>query len=399
MPSLLKDKRIVLGVTGSIACYKAADLASKLTQEGALVDTVMTRSATEFISPLTFTSLTHRPTITDMFAQDSPQAIQHVFLAREADILVIAPATAHVIARLAHGLADDFLTTTALATKAPILVAPAMDVNMYQNVATRDNVEILKKRGFTFAGPAMGRMASGETGLGRMVEVPELIEHISLVLGRTGDLAGRRVVVTAGGTQEPIDPVRVVTNRSSGKMGYALACAARDRGASVTLVTAPTSLAAPVGVEVVQVMTAAQMRDAVLDAVKDCDVLVMAAAVADYTPMETSAQKVKKGAGKWTLEMVKTPDILSEAKGGFIKVGFAAETHDLIANAKEKLTRKGLHLIAANDVTDPAGGFSSEGNRVTLIDADGNQEELPLMSKYDVAHHILGRVVKLLQAR
>jgi phosphopantothenoylcysteine decarboxylase/phosphopantothenate--cysteine ligase len=394
MSSLLKNKRIVLGVTGSIASYKAADLASKLTQEGALVHVVLTRSAQEFVSPITFTSLTHQPTVTEMFAANSPQAIQHVSLARDGDILVIAPATAHV-----HGLADDMLTTTALATTAPILVAPAMDANMYENPVTQENVDILLKRGITIAGPAIGRMASGEVGLGRMLEVPELLEHICLILGRDGDLARRSIVVTAGGTQEPIDPVRMVANRSSGKMGFAVARAARDRGASVTLITAPTALPCPVGMNVVYVTTAEEMRDAVSDAVSGCDALVMAAAVADYRPTDESPQKIKKGAETWTLEMVKTPDILSEVKGDFVKVGFAAETDNTITNAREKLAKKGLQLIAANDVTDPEGGFSSDDNRITLIDAEGKTEELPLLPKYDVAHRILDRVVRLIPSR
>ncbi len=399
MSSLLENKRIVLGVAGGIACYKAADLASKLTQEGAQVDVVMTRSAVQLISPLTFSSLTHRPAVTEMFGPASSQAIRHISLAHEADILVIAPATAHVIARLAHGLADDLLTTTALATRAPILVAPAMDAHMYENPATQENVETLRKRGIAIAGPARGRMASGQVGLGRMVEVPELMEHIAIVLGRSGDLAGRRIVVTAGGTQEPIDPVRVVTNRSSGRMGYAIARAARDRGASVTLVAAPTALPDPAGVETVHVVTAEEMRAAVASAVRNCDALLMAAAVADYRPAESSPQKMKRGADAWTLEMVRTSDILAEARGDFIRVGFAAETENLVANARKKLAAKGLHLIVANDVTDPEGGFSSENNRVTLIDAEGHAEALPLMPKYDVAHRVLDRVAGLIARR
>ena len=399
MASLLKDKRIVLGVTGSIACYKAADLASKLTQEGALVDVVMTNAAQEFIAPLTFTSLTHRPTITAMFDHNSPQAIQHVFLAHEADILVIAPATANVIAKLTHGLADDMLTATALATRAPILIAPAMDANMYEAQPTQENVDRLRCRGVTIVGPAVGRMASGHVGRGRMVEVSELVETILIALGRNGDLAGRHIVVTAGGTQEPLDPVRAVTNRSSGKMGYAIAQAARDRGASVILISAPTALPAPVGVQVINIMTAAEMRDAVSKAVPKCDALIMAAAVADYRPAKFSQQKLKKGDETWSLEMVKTADILNEVQGNFVKVGFAAETENVLENAREKLAKKHLHLIVANDVTDPEGGFASDRNRVILVDDKGGVETLPLLSKYEVAHHILDKVVKLITSR
>ena len=399
MPDVLEGKRVLLGVTGSIACYKAVDLASKLTQVGAMVDVIMTRAATEFVTPLSFRSLTHRPVVTEMFGAESEATVEHVSLAGAGDILVVAPATAHVIARLAHGLADDFLTTTALATKAPILVAPAMHTSMYDNPATQENLARLRDRGVAIAGPAYGRMASGELGLGRMLEVPELMEHIRWVLGRGGDLAGRRLVVTAGGTQEPIDPVRMVTNRSSGKMGYALARAARDRGATITLIAGPTALPDPIGVKLVRVDTAVEMRDAVVGAVKDCDALLMAAAVADYRPTDFSSQKVKKGPATWDLKMVKTPDILTEAQGDFVKVGFAAETDNLEDNAREKLARKGLHLIVANDVTDPEGGFASENNRVSLIDSDGRVESLPLLSKEEVSHRVLDRVVVLIAHR
>ena len=401
MPDPLKDKFVVLGVTGSIACYKAVDLSSKLVQAGALVDVVMTRGAQEFLTSLTFRSITHRPMVTGLFDPQSELSMDHVALAQRGDIIVVAPATADAIVKMAWGLADDALTATILATQAPVLIAPAMDAHMYENAATQENVAKLRSRGYTIAGPGQGRLASGMMGLGRLLEPEELLGHIRQVLGSGGDLAGRTIVVSAGGTQEPIDPVRVITNRSSGKMGYALAEAARDRGAGVTLVTAPTALPDPVGVRVVHVETASEMRDAVCDASRQADALIMAAAVADYTPASVASQKIKKGAANTlTLELTKTSDIIVEAQGErLIKVGFAAESEDLLANAKAKLTGKGLHLIVANDITAEGSGFGADTNRVVILDRDGGAEELPLMSKYDVSHRVLDKVAGLIMAR
>ena len=396
MPSALEGKVVVLGVTGSIACYKALDLASKLTQAGALVDAIMSYGATQFVTPLAFRSITHRPVVTDTFDPDSELSVEHVALAQRADIVVVAPATAHFIAKVSGGLADDPLTTTILATEAPVLVAPAMDGHMYDNPATQENLSRLTSRGVTIVGPARGRLASGLISMGRLVETPELIGHISAVLGKRGDLAGYTIVVSAGGTQEPIDPVRVITNRSSGKMGYAIAEAARDRGARVVLVAAPTSLADPVAVEMVKVATALEMRDAVLKALADAHALVMAAAVADYSPVFTASHKVKKGAETWSIELGKTPDILEESRGRFIKVGFAAESEELLENARDKVLRKSLDLIVANDITAEGSGFSADTNKVLLVDKHGSVEDLPLMPKYEVAHHILDRVQRLL---
>ncbi|MCE2465891.1 MAG: bifunctional phosphopantothenoylcysteine decarboxylase/phosphopantothenate--cysteine ligase CoaBC [Dehalococcoidia bacterium] len=396
MTGVLQGKNLVLGVTGSIACYKALDLASKLTQAGANVDTIMSYGATQFIPPLAFRSLTHRPVIVDTFDPDSELSIEHVQLAEKADLVVVAPATAHFIAKVAWGFADDPLTTTILATTAPVLIAPAMDGHMYENQATQDNIEKLKTRGIRFVGPASGHLASGLTGIGRLVEVPQLVGHISALLGRDGDLAGRTIVVSAGGTQEAIDPVRVITNHSSGKMGYALAEAARDRGARVVLVSAPTGLDDPAALEVVKVRSASEMRDAVLEAVKGADALVMAAAVADYQPADVSDQKIKKDSSALTIELERTPDILMEAQGSFLKIGFAAETEELLANAKDKLDRKALDLIVANDVSKEGSGFGADTNKVTLVGKSGEVEDLPLMSKHDVAHRILDRVKALL---
>ena len=396
MPGPLANKHIVLGVTGSIACYKALDLASKLVQEEALVDTVMSYGATRFVTPLAFRSITHREVVTDTFDPHSDFSIEHLALAQRADIMVIAPATAHCIAKLAAGLADDPLTTTVIATTAPLLVAPAMDGNMFDHPATQENLAKLRQRGVVIAGPASGRLASGMTGIGRLLETPELLGYIAYTLGKDGDLAGRTIVVSAGGTMEPIDPVRVITNHSSGKMGYALAEAARDRGAKVILVTAPTSLPDPAVVEVVKVTTAQQMCDAVLQKVKGADALIMAAAVADYRPASEAGQKIKKSLDDMTINLSKTTDILEAAQGDFVKVGFSAETQDLVSNAKAKISGKGLDLIVANDVTEPQSGFGVDTNRVTLIDRNLQVEELPLLTKYEVGQRVLDRVKALL---
>ena len=393
---MLANKTVILGITGSLAAYKAADIASKLTQAGARVEVIMTESATRFIAPLTLRNITGRPVVTDMFELASEFSIEHVALAEAADVVAIAPATASLIARLAAGISDDMLTVTVLATKAPVILAPAMNVNMFENSITQDNLAKLKARGFTIIDPAYGRLASGKIGLGRLADVDKIIGTIKQVLGRGGDLAGKRIVVTAGGTQESIDPVRHIGNRSSGKMGYAIAEAARDRGATVTLVTAPTSLPEPVGMEVVHIETAAQMKEAVAEATSQADALIMAAAVADYQPKSAAKAKIKKETPSLTLELIRTPDILTEVKGDFLKVGFAAESEDIVANARQKLEKKQLDIIVANDITDADSGFGVDTNKVTLIDRDGKVENLPLLTKREVADRILDRVVELL---
>jgi len=410
--TVLDGKRIILGVTGSIAVYKAVDLASKLTQAGALVDVIMTEAARRFVAPISFESVTGRPVYTTMWATDAgalPTHIAHVGLGEGADLLVIAPITAHTIARLAHGLADDLLAVTALAARCPLLIAPAMDGGMYAHPATQANLDTLRARGVMVIEPEEGRFASGLTGKGRLPETPTLMGHIRRALGRSGPLAGRRVVVTAGGTREPLDPVRVLTNRSSGKQGYALAQAALDAGADVTLISTVSELPTPVGATLVAVETAAQMRDAVLERVVGADALLMAAAVADYRPAEAAAHKLKKSgaaAETRTLTLVRTPDILSEVgeqrpHSGWprVVVGFAAESEDLLRNAQEKLQRKRLDLIVANDITAPDAGFAVETNRVTLLDAQGNVEPLELASKARVAEQVIARVARLLNAR
>ena len=394
---MLDNKTVLLGITGSIAAYKAVELASRLTQAGAAVDVVMTEAATEFVTPLTFRSITQRPVAADMWDPAAELEIEHIALADRADVVVIAPATANVIAKLAAGIADDLLCCTVLATRAPVILAPAMNVNMYENQVTQDNLSKLSSRGFGIVDPGYGSMACGAVGKGRLADTEIILAAIEQVLDKKADLAGKHVVVTAGGTQEPIDPVRHITNRSSGRMGYAVAEAARDRGAQVTLVTAPTSLPDPAAVEMIRVETALQMREAVLNEVPRTDVLIMAAAVADYRPVVASESKLKKEASSQiVLELIRNPDILSEVKGNLVKVGFAAESESLIQNATDKLKEKNLDLIVANDITAADSGFNVDTNRVVMIDRRGNREDLPLLPKSEVAHKILDRVVEFL---
>jgi len=393
---MLSNKTIILGITGSIAAYKAAQIASQLTQAGAKVNVIMTKEAVQFILPVTFRAITGKPVVTKMFDLASEFSIEHISLAKAADIVIIAPATANIIAKLAAGIADDMLCCTVLATKAPVLIAPAMETNMYNNPVTQDNLSRLEARGFAIIGPASGWLASGKEGLGRLADIYDIMGSIRQMLGRSGDLAGKHIVVTAGGTQEPIDPVRYIGNRSSGKMGYALAEAARDRGAKVTLITAPTSLPEPAGVDVVKVNTAQEMRQAVENVAPQADALVMAAAVADYRPTKAAKDKIKKGEAGLTLELECTPDILGSVKGNFIKVGFAAESSNLVENAKQKLKQKGLDFIVANDITASDSGFGTDTNQVTIIDHEGKIDDLPLLPKREVAERVLDRVVEFL---
>ena len=399
MSGPLVNKHIVLGVTGSIASYKAIDVASKLTQAGALVDTILTYGATQFVTPLAFRSITHRDVITDLYDLDSEFSNEHVALARRADIVTIVPATVNCIAKLASGMADDPLTTTVVATEAPLLIAPAMDGNMYSHPATQDNLQILERRGVVIVGPDQGYLASGLSGKGRLVDPTQLVGHIAAALGKKGDLSGKKIVISAGGTQEPIDPVRVITNNSSGKMGYAIAEAARDRGAEVILITAPTSLSDPPSITVKNVTTAAEMCSLVLSEVTDSDALIMSAAVADYRPKTSAEQKIKKSNSGLTIDLTKTEDILEKATGNFVKVGFSAESENLVSNATEKIGRKSLDLIVANDITDPDSGFGKDTNKVVIIDDQLQAEHLPILTKYDVGNEILNRVLKVLATR
>ncbi|MFH1928509.1 MAG: bifunctional phosphopantothenoylcysteine decarboxylase/phosphopantothenate--cysteine ligase CoaBC [Chloroflexota bacterium] len=399
---ILEGKRVVLGITGGIAAYKAADLASKLVQAGAIVDVIMTEAATRFVTPLTLQTLTHRPVSLDMFRLLEETDMTHIALSERADVIIVAPVTANTIAKLAHGLADNLLTATILATRAPVLLAPAMNADMYANPATQANLRTLKERGFFIDGPAHGRLASGRVGWGRLVAVGQIIEAARQTLGREGPLVGVRVLVTAGGTQEPLDPVRHLGNRSSGRMGYALVAAARDSGADVRLVSAPTALSEPYGVEMVRVRTAEEMHREVKVAIPQTDILFMAAAVADYRPAWRATSKLKKGEAELKLSLTRTPDILESVamergtlgKPGLV-VGFAAETDDLIKNAQEKLARKRLDLIVANDVTAPDSGFEVETNRVVLIKPDGAIDRWPLLDKAEVAERILKLVAEM----
>lgn len=400
MVRVLSGKHIVLGVTGSIAAYKAVEVASRLVQAGAHVDVAMTEGATKLVAPLTFQAITHRPVVTDPFDPRGELGIDHVALARRADLLVVAPATAHTLARMAQGLADDAVTTTYLAVRTPVIVAPAMESHMWHHPATQRNLETLRGWGVTVIEPGAGYLASGAEGVGRLAEPATIVDTIRWVLGRTGDLAGRQVVVTAGPTREPIDPVRYLSNHSSGWMGYALARAARDRGAQVTLISGPTGLPVPAGVTFQRVVTAREMHDAVVEAAEDADMLIMAAAVADYRPAAVEEQKIKKAEGKVSLKLARNPDILSEVRSRFarrdpplVTVGFAAETENLIENARIKLENKGLDLIVANPV--PA-TFGAEGAEVTLIDREGRVNSWPPLPKTEIAERIVDQLVERL---
>lgn len=403
--SILSGKHIILGVTGSIAAYKAVDLASKLTQAGAQVDVILTGAAEKFITPLTFQSVTGRRAYVDSDLWGNEAHVLHVGLGHQADVLVIAPCTANTIAKLAHGQADSLLTVTALASTAPLVIAPAMDGGMFDHPATQENLDTLRKRGADIIEPAEGHLASGLTGIGRLPETATLIGHLRLILGRRGLLANKKVVLTAGGTQEPLDPVRVLTNRSSGKQGYALAQAALDAGAQVTLISTPTALTPPVGADVVHVETARQMLEAVLKESDGCDVLIMAAAVADFRPKNTAKDKIKKEGGVPQIELEATEDILKAVSASGlgrsgrprVVAGFAAESQSLIENAVNKLQSKKLDLIAANDISAEDAGFAVETNRITLLFADGRKESLALMSKTEVAEIIIERIAALLE--
>jgi phosphopantothenoylcysteine decarboxylase/phosphopantothenate--cysteine ligase len=403
----IQNKNIILGVTGSIAAYKAADLASKLTQNGAQVEVILTDAATKFIPAITFQSVTGQRAYSETDLWGSDAHVLHIGLARKADLLVIAPVSANTLAKLAHGIADNLLSVTALALHreekpAPLLLAPAMDAGMFSHPATQENVNILTQRGSYFVGPEEGHLASGLVAKGRMSEPPAILGQIRYLLSRNGPLRGKKIVVTAGGTQEDIDPVRFISNRSSGKQGYALAQAALDAGADVTLISTPTNLVPPTGAGIVAIRSASEMEKAVLSACRNADALLMAAAVADFRPTKVSKQKIKKGGGTPSLALERTPDILAAIKeertqSGFPKIviGFAAETQNLMANAQEKLQSKGLDLIVANDVGAKDAGFGVDTNRVILLWADGKREELPLMNKKEVADVLIEKLTKL----
>ncbi|MBT1075609.1 bifunctional phosphopantothenoylcysteine decarboxylase/phosphopantothenate--cysteine ligase CoaBC [Geobacter grbiciae] len=394
---MLNGKQIILGVTGGIAVYKAVELVRLLTKAGADVHVIMTRSATEFVGPLTFQTLTANPVHTEIFNLIAEREIGHIALADRADLFIIAPATANVIGKIAGGIADDMLTTTVMATRAPVLIAPAMNVNMCTNPIYRENEEKLRRHGYRFVAPVKGMLACGWEGEGKLQDPAIIMEEAVCALTRQ-DLAGERVLVTAGPTLEEIDPVRFISNHSSGKMGYAIARAARRRGAEVVLVAGPTCLDDPWGIETVHVCSAAEMRDAVMERVAASTVIVKAAAVADYCPKSRAAGKIKKSADAMVLELEKNPDILAEVgrvKGDRVLVGFAAETNDLVENARKKLTGKNLDLVVANDIGQPGAGFNVDTNIAKLLHRDGHVEELPLMGKDEMATIILDRAAGL----
>jgi phosphopantothenoylcysteine decarboxylase / phosphopantothenate---cysteine ligase len=410
-PTMLLNRHIIIGICGGIASYKAVELVSQLQQAGALVDVIMTEHAEDFIRPLTFSTMSHRPVFSDLWEPSGRAAELHIELAETAELLAVVPATANTLAKLAGGMADNMLTAVALATRAPLLLAPAMYRDMYTHPATQANLTLLRERGAFIVEPEVGRLASGAIGPGRLPDTQVLLGAIRKVLGRTGDLAGRRVLVTAGGTHEPIDPVRYIGNRSSGKMGYALAIEAQDRGAHVILIAGPVALQAPYGVEVHKVETAIQMRDAVHALLPDIDVLVMSAAVADFRPASPAAHKIKKDdyetreqgqdtdESEFSIRLVKNPDILgelAETQQRLIRVGFAAETNDIITYARSKLVKKRLDLLVANDVSRSDSGFGTDTNKVLLLSANGVMEDLPVMPKTGVAAAIWDRVVSLL---
>jgi phosphopantothenoylcysteine decarboxylase/phosphopantothenate--cysteine ligase len=386
---------VVLGVTGCIGAYKACEVLRELQRREVDVHVVMTAAAARFVTPMTFEALSRHPVFHDQWALGENGDIRHVSLADDADLLLVAPATANILGKFAHGIADDPLSTLFLATRAPVVVAPAMNVNMFEHPAVTANLATLRSRGVAVVEPGSGYLACGWLGKGRLAEVGEIVEAAMAALGRRRDLEGETVLVTAGPTVEDVDPVRFLSNRSSGRMGYRIAEAARDRGARVVLVSGPTGLPVPSGVEVVGVRSAGEMQQAVADRVGPSTVVISAAAVSDYRPASPSRSKGKKTDGPMSLELVRTPDILKglgEAKGGRVLVGFAAETEDLLGNATQKLEAKNLDLVVANDVTAPGAGFEAETNAVLILRRDGTRVAVPLASKREVAERILDEV-------
>ena len=396
----LRGARILLGVSGGIACYKAVEVARLLGKRGARVQVVMTQAATRFVGTITFSSLTHRPAYTDLFEEED--RVLHVRLAREADLVIVAPATANVIAKMANGISDDLLSAVLLTATCPALVAPAMHTEMWEHPATRANIETLRGRGVRIVDPEEGELAGGDEGVGRLAEPASIVAAVAETFAHGRDLAGVRFLVTAGGTQEPIDPVRFIGNRSSGKMGFAVASEAARRGADVTLVTGPTWLTDPDRVAVVRVRTAAEMRDAVVARYPETDVVVKAAAVADFRPSDPRDSKIKKDEGAPQIVLEPTVDILAElgrSKENQLLVGFSAETDDAVPRARKKLAAKNLDLIVTNIVGRPGSGFEADTNAAVILGADGTEEELPLQSKSSLARAICDSIVERLRAR
>lgn len=402
MDNPIKNKNIILGVTGSIAAYKAAELASQLSKAGANVDVILTESAAKLVAPLTFRSVTGKKVFIDDNLWETTDHITHIKLAVSADLMIIAPASANTMAKIAHGQADNLLTLTALAIRCPLVIAPAMDAGMFSNSFTQENVKILEEHAITILGPAEGHLASGLKGKGRMLEPQELFASVRFLLSRGGALAGKKIVVTAGGTQEPIDPVRMITNRSSGKQGYALAQAALDAGADVTLISAPTALIPPKGCKLELIQTAEELHKKVFEEIEDADAILMAAAVADFKPAAYNQQKIKKEGSLKSIELEPTIDILKKLgefkrnkKMNLYLIGFAAESENLLKNAEKKLTQKNLDLLVANDISRSDAGFGVDTNAVTLLFKNGDKEDLPLQSKELIAQKIIDVLIQL----
>lgn len=395
---VLKGKTVVLCVSGGIAAYKSAELTSKLKKAGAKIHVVMTKSACEFITPITFEALSGNRTVTDTFSREFAWEVEHISLAKAADVFAVVPATANVIAKMAHGIADDMVTTTILATRAPVVVAPAMNTAMFENIATQENIETLRAHGMQIVAPVSGRLACGDTGSGKLASVEDIFAGIEAAV-TAKDLQGKRILVTAGPTRESLDPVRFLTNHSSGKMGYAVAACAAMRGAEVTLVSGPVAFSVPSGVSCIAVESAQQMYDAVLSRAEGQDIVIKAAAVADYRPVETAAHKIKKSGAQMSIALEKTADILAALGERKTKkqvlCGFAMETQDLLQHAEDKLHRKKCDMLVANNLTDAGAGFQHDTNQVTLLFANGKQEPLPLMEKSTLADVILDRLLTL----
>ena len=401
---MLKGKKIVLGVTGGIAVYKAVDLVSRLRKQGCEVRVVMTEHAQQFVTPLTFKEISGNQVAVSMWSSNQEFNVEHIALANWADAFVVAPATANIIAKMAYGLADDLLSTTLLAAQAPIVVCPAMNTGMYENVATQENIAKLKSRGFTVMPPAVGKLACGTSGAGRLPEPQEIVEFLNAFFAkREGDLRGLKVLVTAAGTREPIDPVRFVGNRSSGKMGYAVAQMAAERGAEVLLISGPSALSIPANVKAIKVETTNEMLEACLESYDKVDIVIKAAAVADYRPRDVAEQKIKKKTDDaLTVVMDKNPDILKTLgakKTHQVLVGFAAETQNLLENARDKVVKKNLDMIVANDVTAAGAGFNADTNIVKFLFANGEVRSLEQMPKVDVANCILDEALKIRELR
>lgn len=396
---MLEGKKVVVGVCGGIAAYKVVEVVSRLKKLNADVNVIMTENAVKFVTPLTFQSISHNPVVTDMFDEPKQWDIQHISLATKADIIVVAPATANIIGKVANGIADDMLSTTIMASKAPVVFVPAMNTNMYENPIVQDNIKKLSQRGYIFIDTETGLMACGTVGSGRLPEPSSIVENITGIIGGKSDLKGLKFLITAGPTQEPIDPVRYISNHSSGKMGYAIAEKACKRGAEVRLVSGPVNLKALDRVEVVKVKTADDMYNEVMKSYKEFDVLIMVAAVADYKCADIAQKKIKKKDENLTLNLVKNPDIakeLGKVKGNRILVGFSAETNDLVNNASEKLAAKNLDLIIANDVTQEGAGFGTDTNIIKIIKRNGDITDYPIMSKAEAGDKILDEVLKLI---